>query len=59
MCRLNKETKMRKSLLTPVENSGTSYKCFMSRDSGLKVKKLIKFANIVQSKSFELLKPET
>ena len=37
----------------------TNYKCFMSRDSGLKVKKLIKFANIVQSKAFELLKPET
>ena len=39
--------------------SGTNYKRSMSRDSGSKVKKLIKFANIVQSKAFKPLMLET
>ena len=33
----------------------TYYKCFMSRELGSKVKKLINGANNVQSKAFELL----
>ena len=37
----------------------TNYKRSMSRDSGSMVKKLIKFAKIVQSKAFESLMLET